>query len=237
WLGDGLRGWSWRETNVRFEGPAVRQLQAAFAAAWTEATGTLFSGRASLPGSEGADTLAGLLHATPTMGTTAAERFFAMTIAGARKTLYITNSYFAPDENFVTLLGDAARRGVDVRILTSGQRTDIRTVRLAGRAQYESLLRAGVRLYEWQPSTLHAKTFVADGRWSTIGSMNFDNRSLTLNDESTLMVLDANVGARMTDIFLDDQQHAHEITLDNFRARRWVQRILERAASLLQRLL
>lgn len=237
WLGDGLGAGSWRETNVRFEGPAVRQLQAAFAAAWTEATGTLFSGRASLAGSESADTLAGLLHATPTMGTTAAERFFAMTIAGARKTLYITNSYFAPDENFVTLLGDAARRGVDVRILTSGQRTDIRTVRLAGRAQYESLLRAGVRLYEWQPSTLHAKTFVADGRWSTIGSMNFDNRSLTLNDESTLMVLDANVGARMTDIFLDDQQHAHEITLDNFRARRWVQRILERAASLLQRLL
>lgn len=237
WLGDGLRGWSWRETNVRFEGPAVRQLQAAFAAAWTEATGTLFSGRASLPGSEGADTLAGLLHATPTMGTTAAERFFAMTIAGARKTLYITNSYFAPDENFVTLLGDAARRGVDVRILTSGQRTDIRTVRLAGRAQYESLLRAGVRLYEWQPSTLHAKTFVADGRWSTIGSMNFDNRSLTLNDESTLMVLDEAVGARMSDIFLDDLRHAEEITLDRFRRRGWMQRIFERAASLLQRLL
>ncbi len=135
------------------------------------------------------------------------------------------------------MLGDAARRGVDVRILTSGQRTDIRTVRLAGRAQYESLLRAGVRLYEWQPSTLHAKTFVADRRWSTIGSMNFDNRSLTLNDESTLMVLDEAVGARMSDIFLDDLRHAEEITLDRFRRRGWMQRIFERAASLLQRLL
>jgi cardiolipin synthase len=222
---------------VRFEGPAVWQLQAAFAAAWTEATGTLFSGRASLARSESADTLAGLLHATPTMGTTAAERFFAMTIAGARKTLYITNSYFAPDDNFVRLLRDAARRGVDVRILTGGSRTDIRTVRLAGRAQYESLLRAGVRLYEWQPSTLHAKTFVADSRWSTIGSMNFDNRSLTLNDESTLMVLDEDVGVRMTEIFVDDLRHAHEITLDRFHDRGWVQRLLERSASLLQRLL
>lgn len=135
WLGDGRTNGSWRETNVRFEGPAVRQLQGAF--------------------------------------------------AGAAKTLYIINAYFAPDDNFVGLLSDAARRGVDVRILTGGARTDIRTVRLAGRAQYERLLEAGVRIYEWQPTTLHVKTFVVDGIWATIGSMNFDNRSLTLNDEST----------------------------------------------------
>jgi cardiolipin synthase len=107
------------------------------------------------------------------LGSTSAERFVAISIAGARKTLYITNSYFAPESNFVGLLTDAARRGVDVRILTAGAATDVRTVRLAGRAWYDTLLAAGVRVYEWQPSTLHSKTFVVDGIWSTIGSMNF----------------------------------------------------------------
>src|SRR5690606_15640537 len=153
----------------------------------------------------------GLLYATPTMGSTAAERFFAMTIAGARRTLYITNSYFAPDDNFVGLLADSARRGVDVRVLTGGPRTDVRTVRLAGRAQYEPLLESGGRIHGWQPPTRHAKTFVADGVWATIGSINFDNRSLTLNDESTLMILDANIGQQMNAVFLEDLNHAEEI--------------------------
>ena len=122
WFGDGQAGGSWRETNVRFEGPAVRQLQGAFAAAWVEATGVLFTGRATLEPQQNGVSAAGLLHTSPTLGSTAAERFFALSIAGARKTLYITNSYFAPDRNFIEQLLAAARRGVDVRILTSGDR-------------------------------------------------------------------------------------------------------------------
>jgi cardiolipin synthase len=102
-------------------------------------------------------TAAGLLYTAPTLGSTAAERFFALSIAGARTSLYITNSYFAPDRNFVELLTASARRGVDVRILTAGPRTDVKVVRLAGRAWYDTLLAAGVRVYEWQPTTLHAK--------------------------------------------------------------------------------
>ena len=133
WFGDGRSDGSWRETNVRFEGPAVRQLQAAFASAWVEATGVMFTGRATLGPTQDGVTSAGLLYTSPTLGSTAAERFFALSIAGARKTVYITNSYFAPDRNFIDLLADAARRGVDVRILTSGSRTDVNIVRLAGR--------------------------------------------------------------------------------------------------------
>ncbi len=237
WLGDGRTNGSWRETNVRFEGPAVRQLQGAFATAWAEATGTLFSGRTGPAAWRDDGVMARLLYATPTLGTTAAERFLAMSIAGAAKTLCVTNAYFAPDDNFVGLLADAAARGVDVRILTGGARTDIRTVRLAGRAQYERLLEAGVRIYEWQPTTLHVKTFVVDGIWATVGSMNFDNRSLTLNDESTLMILDEGIAKQMQAIFIEDLNHSEEIMLVRFRQRSWVQRILERAASLVQRLL
>jgi cardiolipin synthase len=237
WFGDGRSNGSWRETNVRFEGPAVRQLQAAFAAAWVEATGVMFTGRPTLePVLQGATT-AGVLYTTPTLGSTAAERFFALSIAAARKSLYVTNSYFAPDRNFIDLLTAAARRGVDVRILTAGPRTDVDVVRLAGRAWYDTLLAAGVRVYEWQPTTLHAKTFVADGEWFTIGSMNFDNRSMALNDEATLMVLDRTGGQQMDRIFLDDLRHAEEITLDTFRTRSWLERLAEWGANSLTRLL
>ena len=237
WLGDGRTGGSWRETNVRFEGPAVRQLQAAFAAAWVEATGVMFTGRATLAPVESGVTAAAVLYTSPTLGSTAAERFFALSIAGARRTLYITNAYFAPDRNFVELLAGAAKRGIDVRFLTAGPRTDVNIVRLAGRACYDTLLAAGVRVYEWQPGTLHAKTFVVDAEWSTVGSMNFDNRSMALNDEATLMVLDREVGGRMDAIFRDDLQHAEEITIDAFRQRSWLQRIAEWGAGAFTRLL
>ena len=237
WLGDGRNNGSWRETNVRFVGPAVRQLQAAFAAAWVEATGVLFTGRAILAPQEDGVTAAGLLYTSPTLGSTAAERFFALSIAGARKTLYITNAYFAPDRSFIELLAAAARRGVDVRILTAGSRTDVNIVRLAGRAWYASLLGAGVRVYEWQPSTLHAKTFVVDGEWLTIGSMNFDNRSMALNDEATLMVWDPTAGHQMEQVFLEDLRHAQEITAEAFSRRSWFQRVAERGANFFTRLL
>ncbi len=237
WFGDGRSAGSWRETNVRFEGPAVRQLQAAFTAAWVEATGVLLAGRPTLVAAEGGETTAGLLSTAPTLGSTAAERFLALSIAAARRTLYITNAYFAPDRNFIDLLSAAARRGVDVRILTAGGQTDINVVRLAGRAWYDNLLSAGVRVYEWQPTTLHAKTFVADGAWSTIGSMNFDNRSLALNDEATLMVLDRTVGSEMERIFLEDLQDAEEMTIAAFRQRSWLQRLAEWGANRILRLL
>jgi cardiolipin synthase len=236
WLGDGRSNGSWRETNVRFEGPAVRQLQAAFAAAWVEATGVMFTGRATVDVQPEGRT-AGLLYTSPTLGSTAAERFFALSIAAARKTLYVTNAYFAPDRNFVTLLAAAAQRGVDVRILTAGPRTDVNLVRLAGRAWYETLLRAGVRVYEWQPTTLHAKTFVVDGEWFTVGSMNFDNRSMALNDEATLMVLDQALGDEMNRTFFNDLAHSQEIRVEEFRTRSWLQRLAERGASWLTRLL
>jgi cardiolipin synthase len=237
WLGDGRRNGAWRETNARFEGPAVRQLQAAFAAAWVEATGVMFTGRATVETQPDGVTAAGLLYSAPTLGSTPAERFFALSIAAARRTLYITNAYFAPDANFIGLLGAAARRGVDVRILTAGPRTDVHVVRLAGRAWYETLLASGVRVYEWEPTALHAKTFVVDGQWFTVGSMNFDNRSMALNDEATLMVLDRTGGEEMNRVFLEDLEDAKEITRDAFRTRPWHHRMAEWAASSLTRLL
>jgi len=231
WLGAGVRPGEWRETNARFEGPAVRQLEAAFVAAWSEATGELLTGRVTVDTHDDGVAMAGLLFTAPTLGSTPAERYLALSIAGARERLYVTNAYFAPDTSFVAFLTRAARRGVDVRLLLGGPRTDIRAARLAARARYEQLLAAGVRVYEYQPSTLHAKTFVVDGRWVSIGTMNFDNRSLALNDEAALMVLDPAAGRRMEQVFFDDLRHAREIELATFRRRPWTERMGEWAAS------
>ena len=236
WYGDGRQKNQWRDTNVRFTGPAVRQLQATFAACWVEATGDLLTGRLlfpdagdSPPASE-EGVLAGVLHASPSIGSTDAERFLALSIAGARRTLYITNSYFVPDRDFRRLIGDAARRGVDTRVLTTGEETDIRSTLLAGRARYEELLSAGVRIYEYTPSMLHAKTIVVDGTWFCVGSMNADNRSLSFNDEVNLLALDSTLGASLDRLFFDDLGYSKEIRLEEFRKRPWTQRALERAA-------
>lgn len=237
WLGDGRQPEEWRETNVRFEGPSVRQLEAAFVSGWTEATGELVTGRMEPDTHQDGVALAGLLYTAPTLGSTPAERYLALSIAGARERLYVTNAYFAPDRNFVALLSRAAKRGVDVRILVGGPRTDVRTARLAAHARYEKLLEAGVRVYEYQPSTLHAKTFVVDGLWVSIGTMNFDNRSLALNDESTMMVLDSAAGRRMESVFHDDLAHSSEIELDIFRRRPWFRRVAEWTANLVTPLL
>jgi cardiolipin synthase len=237
WLGGGHRRSEWRETNVRFEGPAVLQLQAAFVAAWAEVTGVLLTGRVTVTAHDGGVAQAGLLYTPPTLGSTAAERYLALSIAAARERLYVTNAYFAPDANFLALLTRAARRGVDVRLLVGGPLTDVRTAQLAAQARYDSLLSAGVRVYEYQPTTLHAKTFVVDGVWASVGTMNFDNRSLALNDESTLMVLDSTAGKRMEEVFLDDLRYSKEIDLAQFRRRSWMQRLEEWAANQITRVL
>jgi len=158
-------------------------------------------------------------------------------IASARKTLYVTNSYFVPDDDFRRLLTDAHARGVDVRILTVSDNTDVKTTLWAGRSRYEEMLKAGVRIYEYQPSMMHSKTFIVDGMWGSIGSMNFDNRSLAFNNESNLVFLDAGLGAQMNATFFDDISRSKEIILSEFMKRPWYDKVLERGAGLLSRLL
>jgi cardiolipin synthase A/B len=240
WLGDGQHEDQWRESNVRFEGPTVGALQAAFAAGWAEATGELLTGDMFFPKSSFADIgdmQAGLMHTSPSSGSTPAERFLALSIAGARRTLYISNSYFVPGESFMNLLLAAARRGVDVRVLTVSNKTDVKTTWYAGRTYYEKLLAGGVKIYEYQPTMMHAKTMVVDGIWSDIGSMNFDNRSLSFNNESLLVALDRNVGAQMDSIFIDDLTRSKEMKLDEFRKRPLSAKILEWGAQKLRRVL
>ncbi|MEO8336415.1 MAG: phospholipase D-like domain-containing protein [bacterium] len=241
WLGDGKVQGQWRETNVRFEGPSVMGLQAAFAAAWAECTGELILGDTFFPKKAFNDVdggvTAGVFFASPTAGSTPAERFIALSIASSRKTLYVANSYFVPDDDFRKLLVDARKRGVDVRILTVSKETDVKTTLWAGRSRYEQLLKGGIRIYEYQPSMMHAKTFIVDGIWGSIGSMNFDNRSLAFNNESNFVFMDRGLGAQMDSTFRDDLTRSNEITLVEFQQRPWWHHLIENGASLLSRLL
>jgi cardiolipin synthase len=237
WLGESRAGTGWRDTSVRVRGPAVLQLLEAAAAAWAEATGDLFTGRFALTRCDDGVAAAGLLYTAPTLGSTPAERYLALSIAGAQHTLFITNAYFAPDKNFVALLVDAARRGVDVQLLVGGPRTDVRVARLAAHGRYDALLAAGVHIYEYETTTLHSKTFVVDGIWSSVGTMNFDNRSLALNDEVTLMVLDSKFGQQMEAIFKDDLSHAIAVDPAVFHRRPMVEHVQEWAANQITRLL
>ena len=241
WLGDGKHKDQWRDSNVRFEGPSVMGLQSAFASAWAECTGELIAGDTFFP-KKAFTTMdggmkAGIFFASPTTGSTPAERFIALSIASARRTLYVANSYFVPDDDFRKLLMRARQRGVDVRILTVSKETDVKTTWWAGRSRYEELLAAGVRIYEYRPAMMHSKTFIVDGMWGSIGSMNFDNRSLAFNNESNFVFLDAPFGARMDATFMDDLTRSTEITLAEFRQRPWYNRVIENGAALLSRLL
>jgi cardiolipin synthase len=240
WLGDGRHRDQWRDTNVRLLGPMVHQLAAAFATNWAEATGQLLTGADWFhqAGDEPAgDCRAGLMFAAPTLGSTNAERFFALATVSARRTLYITNAYFAPDREFRRMLIEAAGRGVDVRVLTPGGNTDERSVWYAGRAHYEELLEGGVRIYEYAPTMVHAKTIVADGVWGYVGTLNFDNRSMSLNDEVAVVFWDDDVGRQLHDQYQEDLRHAREVELDRFRRRGPGGRLLEQSARIIVRVL
>jgi len=225
WFGGGRAHGEWRDSSVRFTGPAVSQLQSAFTSCWAEATGELLVGKRLYPvndentGNDGEGMVAGVLHGSPSVGSTEAERFFALSIAAARDKLYITNSYFVPDRDFRRLIGDSARRGVDVRILTVSDKGDVKSTWYAGRARYEELLRAGVRIFEYQPTMMHAKTIVVDGLWCAVGSMNADNRSLSFNEETVFLTLNARAAAVVEGHFMEDQKHSKEIHLAEFSQR------------------
>jgi phosphatidylserine/phosphatidylglycerophosphate/cardiolipin synthase-like enzyme len=165
---------------------------------------------------QGESQRAAVMYGSPSLGSTSAERYLALTLSAARETLYITSAYFVPSGGFRAMLCKAAENGVDVRVLTPGRNTDQPSARYAGRVHYEELLRRGVRVYEYAPTMLHAKTIVADRVWASVGSINFDNRSLKLNDEVTLIAQDEGLGCAMQEMFLRDLTFAQEVVLNEF---------------------
>lgn len=228
WTGDAEDPDHWRDTHVRVQGPAVRHLQGAFAEHWLEATGEILAGEDYLPHLEQRDEggRVQIVRSKSGVGDTNVETLYYLAIASARTTLELESAYFVPRPAFAQALADAAKRGVDVRILVPGPHIDKGFVRVAGRDSYADLLAAGVRLFEYQPTMLHAKTMVVDGVWSSIGTVNFDNRSFQLHDEVTLCAWDEALAASLSEQFERDLERADEITPE-----RWSSRGVRRRAA------
>jgi len=220
-----------RDTHVRIEGPIAWDLAVVFAEGWDRAGG------AHLPVTPPPAAIDGPAHALvldsrPGRGHIETASALAAIVAGAEKTVWITNAYFAPGHVAETLLTRAAARGTDVRLLLPGK-TDVPLVRHAGHGWYSRLLDRGVRIYEYQKALLHAKTLVADRYASVVGSTNLDFRSFQLNAECNVVTLDETVGETLARIFELDLADSEEVTRRAWRARTTMHRIGDRAAALL----
>jgi cardiolipin synthase len=237
WTGNCEDPQHWRDTHVRVEGPAARDLLGGFLDNWAEATGCILSGPRHLPDVHGFDDgiQVQVTRSTAEKGATDAEQLFYAAIACARERIWLTTAYFAPRPAFVDALCDAARRGVDVRVLGNGPHLDKQVVRHAGRRHYRPLLECGVRLFEYQRTMLHAKTLLVDSGWATVGSINCDNRSFALNDELNLSLRDRAIVAELEKHFLADLDDARELDLAAWRARGPVAGARELGGALIRR--
>lgn len=237
WTGDAQDPDHWRDTHLRVRGPIVRGIQGAFAENWLEATGEVLVGEdylPALPDEDGAGPMQ-LVRSSAGVGDTNMEALFYLAISCARETLDLTSAYFAPRGAFVDVLVAAAERGVQVRILVPGPYIDKQLVRLAGRSVYDRLLDAGVRIWEYQPTMLHAKSLTVDGAWATVGSANFDNRSFQLNDEATLCVQSRSFAGELTEQFERDLERSEEIRPDRWKERAKLGRVQEKLTVLARR--
>jgi cardiolipin synthase A/B len=237
WTGDCQDPDHWRDTHVRVEGPAVRDLLGGFLDNWAEATQVILSGRDHLPDLRGFDDgiQVQVIRSTAEKGSTDAEHLFYGAIACARERIWVTTAYFAPRRAFVDALCAASARGVDVRVLTNGPHIDKQVVRQAGRRVYDRVLECGVRIFEYQRTMLHAKVLIVDANWATVGSINLDNRSFALNDELNLSLRDRAVVAELEKHFLADLDDAVELELTAWRARPVTERARELTSALVRR--
>lgn len=237
WEGDAKGPDEWRDSHLRVSGPVLRDMQGAFAEHWLEASGEVLAGDGYLPALEPiADgDPAQLIRSTAGVGDTNTEAIYYLAIASARRRLDLTSAYFVPRPAFTEALCKAADRGVEVRILVPGPHIDKGFVRTAGRAAYAELIEAGVQLYEFMPTMLHAKSLAVDERWAMVGTMNFDNRSFQLHDEVTLGVWSERFNDRLRQAFEADLERCEEIRPDRWGRRPLRMRVAEGASRLIRR--
>jgi cardiolipin synthase len=158
---------------------------------------------------------------------------YLLIINASEHSIDLASAYFVPDEISRDAIVDALKRGVRVRIITPGPNTDAETVRRASRALWGDVLAAGAEIYEYQPTMYHCKVLVADELLVSVGSTNFDDRSFRLNDEASLNIYDAKFARQQVEIFEKDLARSRRMTLDEWRARPFTEKLWERAAALL----
>jgi cardiolipin synthase len=213
WTGNADSPQHWRDNHYKVIGPVVAQLQATFATSWLKTRGQVL---------HGADYFPALASTGPYLAQAIRsgahnenlDLMYLLAIASAQKTLRIENPYFLPDDLMRKELTEAAKRGVKVEVVVPGKKIDQKLVRLASRRHWPELIRAGVRIFEYEPTMVHVKLMIVDDVFVSVGSGNFDNRSIRLNDEANLDVLDRSFAAQQTRLFGSDKKQCREAALD-----------------------
>jgi cardiolipin synthase len=209
----------WRDTDVHIEGPAVAEFQKLFLDTWQRQQGATLSARNYFPDTkEQGNTLVGVLGSTEGEANRITFIMYVAAITFAENSLHMTNAYFVPDHQTAEALADAAKRGVDVKIILPGT-TDRSATQYAGESYYDDLLESGVKLYKRRNVLLHAKTLVIDGVWSTVGSTNMDFWSFSSNDEVNAVILSREFATEMEKMFARDLAESDQIRWEEWKKR------------------
>jgi cardiolipin synthase len=214
WRGDPARGIdAWRDTGVEIRGPAVADVEDAFAQVWAMTGSPLLPAECIRRESivDAGDVSLRVFASTPGLG--CVYRLDQLVAAVVRERLWLTDAYFIGTPVYIQALAAASRAGVDVRLLVPGA-TDIAGVRALSRTVYRPLLEAGVRVFEWKGPMVHSKTAVADGVWSRVGSTNLNLASWVGNWELDVVIEDKRFAAAMEEMYKQDLRYSSEIVLD-----------------------
>jgi cardiolipin synthase len=228
WMGNARNQNEWRDTQVRVEGPVAGQMQSIFAEDWTYTTGEILAGDEYYPENPRIGSLrAQAIKASRGDSSSLSKMLYYVAIQSAEKSIHLANAYFLPDKQVRDALVAAVKRGVDVQVMVPGTNIDLPMVRFASWSHYGEMLKGGVHIYEYQPTMLHNKTVVIDGIYSTIGSINFDARSMNSNAEEALAFYDRDFAQKMEEMFQNDKKSCREITYQAWDDRGIHRRIIE----------
>ncbi|WP_231369389.1 phosphatidylserine/phosphatidylglycerophosphate/cardiolipin synthase family protein [Thioalkalivibrio sp. AKL19] len=220
WTGGGGGPEQWRDTHFRIEGPVVAQLQAAFNDNWIKTTGRVLNGPTYFPPLQAQGEMdAHVFLASPSGGSESMHLMYLLAIAAAEATIDLAAAYFVPDKLLIEALVAARGRDVRVRILLPGPHIDAATVKIASKGDWGPLLRAGAEIHVYQPTMLHTKLLVIDAEFVSVGSTNFDIRSLRLNDEASLNIYNREFATQMTAVFERDLLNAERYSLHRWNTR------------------
>lgn len=236
WLGDGDTPGYWRETQARITGPAVRQMQAVFATNWLQTTSRLLTGPDYFPETpRTGDAAAHCFMSGPDEQPENARLSYLLAIASARKSIQLAHAYFMPDNLAIEMLLAARRRGVRVEVIVPFK-NDSSFGRAAARSRWGRLLEAGVEFHYFMPTLYHCKLMIVDDHFTTLGSVNFDNRSFSINDEVNINVLDRAVARDFQVSFQADLARSTPLTFGEFRGRPFYVRLTDHFCGLFRAL-
>jgi cardiolipin synthase A/B len=235
WLGNAEDPKHWRDIQIRVEGPAVVPLQTGFAQNWLQTTHELISGPLYFPAPVPAGPLnVQTIMSSPEAGASSVRILYYLSIICARRSIFIANPYFIPDQSAIDILIEAKRRGVDVRIMVSGINNDNWLARHNSVRLFRRVLEAGIEIHEYNRTMLHHKTMVVDNVWATVGTTNFDNRSFAHNEETNVCVYDREVARALRQVFMADLEVCARVELPAWRRRGLWAKTQEVIASVLQ---